>query len=114
MTAEDAQFGELIERAHALGLRDPGDARWLSFLPGANTCEAFVRWASHHEDILEGASLLSATEAVGGELAWDRVRARELGVVPRGIGFKGLGEMLSKSGGLTVRRASIDLSGLYH
>lgn len=48
MPLEDAQFDELIDRAHALDLRDPGDARWSALLPKATTCEGFVQWAAHH------------------------------------------------------------------
>lgn len=46
------EFDDVIERAHALGLRDAGDARWAGaldeLLPGEAARAAFVAWASHH------------------------------------------------------------------
>ena len=45
-------FDDVIERAVALELRDPGDNRWRSvlveLLPGVDDCRAFVEWATHH------------------------------------------------------------------
>lgn len=45
---DDERFAALIERARGLGMTDPGDARWPSLLNDAQTCAAFVEWATHH------------------------------------------------------------------
>lgn len=45
---DDERFTALIERARVLGMTDAADARWPSVLGDAQTCAAFVEWATHH------------------------------------------------------------------
>ena len=45
---DDERFTALIDRARALGMANPGDARWPSLLGDPQTCAAFVEWATHH------------------------------------------------------------------